>query len=276
MTGALGVDLGTTPVDEPITISALEFDVLWEHLRLAEMPLVLRVPSPGRTYTERRRLVAEVWQALEQRGLGQRLEVAPRLERLLRLLDNAEQEIDGRFGATRGVRLLVAATGDDAVFAVLSKHGLVLSEVPVTGLAREALSVLPVVGPGPGESITVRSSDLDAAAANSTTPEEFELELCRNHLRLRDASILRTMITGVRRQGQFGASARNRWGHRRRAPYVIGFFDTAAGRYLQLRVTAEDGQTWSTISPADNRLLIQQLSDLLTEVTTTATNEPHR
>jgi hypothetical protein len=276
VTGVLGVDLGASPVGEPIAITALEFDVLWEHLRLAEMPLVLRVPSPGRTYVERRQLIAEVWQALERRGLGRRLALAPRLERLLRLLENPDREIDGRFGATRGVRLLVAATGDEAVFAVLSKRGLVLSEVPVTGLAREALSVLPAVGPGPGESITVPSEDLDAAATNATTPEDFELELCRRNLRLRDASVLRTMVTGVRRQGQFGASARNRWGHRRRAPYVVGFFDTDRGRYVQLRRQAEDGQTWSTISPADNRLLTQQLTELLTDVTTSAAEERRR
>lgn len=269
MTGALGVDVDAGP----ITISALEFDVLWEHLRLAEMPLVLRVPSPGRTFVERRQLTADVWQALERRGLGRRLGLDPRLERLLRLLENPDQEIDGRFGATRGVRLLVAATGDEAVFAVLSKRGLVLSEVPVTGLAREALSVLPPVGPGPGESITVPSEDLDAAAANATTAEDFELELCRRNLRLRDATVLRTMVTGVRRQGQFGASARNRWGHRRRAGYVVGFFDTDGGRYLQLRRRAEDGQTWSTISPADNRLLIQQLTDLLAGVRASAAEE---
>ena len=60
MTGVLGRERGDLPAAEPITISALEFDVLWEHLRLAEMPLVLRVPSPGRTYTERRELVAHV------------------------------------------------------------------------------------------------------------------------------------------------------------------------------------------------------------------------
>lgn len=273
MTGVLGPDLGATPVREPITISPLEFDVLWEHLRLAEMPLVLRVPSPGRTHAERQQLTAEVWQALERRGLGRRLSVAPRLADLLRLLEHPDREIDGRFGATRGVRLMVAATGDDAVFAMLSRRGLVLSEAPVTGLAREMLSVLPAVGPGPGESITVRSSTLDAAAADAATPGDFELALCRQGVRVRDAGILRTMITGVRRQGQFGAAARNRWGHRRRAPHVVGFFDTNAGRYLQLRAAGEDGQLWSTISPADNRLLIRQLSDLLAGVTATAAEE---
>ncbi len=269
MTDVLGPSVGAAP----ITISPVEFDVLWEHLRLAEMPLVLRLPSPGRTYTERRQVTAGAWRALADRGLGTPSAVDDRLAQLMRLLAEPEREIDGRFGATRGVRLLVAATGDEAVFAVLSKRGLVLSEAPVTGLAREALSVLPVVGAGQGESITVRSSVLDAAAAEAATPEEFELALCRRGLRLRDATTLRMMLTGVRRQGQFGAAARSPRGHRRRARHVVGFFDTEGGRYLQLRAEAEDGEAWSTVSPADNRLLITQLTELLAAVTASAATE---
>jgi hypothetical protein len=272
VTGVLGRERGDLPAAEPITISALEFDVLWEHLRLAEMPLVLRVPSPGRTYTERRALIAQAWQSLADRGLGRQLSVADRLAHLLRLLEYPDHEIDGRFGATKGVRLLVAATGDDAVFALLTKRGLTLSEIPVTGLAREALAALPSVPAGPGESITMRAEDLDAAAS-ATSAEAFELALCRRGLPVRDAGVLRTMLSDVRRQGQFGAAARNRWGHRRRAPHVIGFFDTIAGRYLQLRQTAPDGIAWSTISPADTRLLVNQLSDLLAGITTSATEE---
>jgi EspG family len=273
VTGGLGTELGQVPVGAPITLSALEFDVLWAHLRLADMPLVLRVPSPGRTHIERRELAAGVWQALEQRGLGRPVSIDPRLEHLLRLLEAPEREIDGRFGATKGVRLMVAATADDAVFAVLSKRGLTLSEIPVTGLAREALSVLPAVPAGPGESITVRGTDIEAAARAATSPETFETELCRQGVRQRDAGVLRTMVGDIRRQGQFGASARNRWGHRRRAPHVVGFFDTDAGRYLQMRQTTHDGASWSTISPADSRLLVQQLSDLLADVTANAAEE---
>lgn len=253
-----------------ITVSPLEFDVLWEHLRLGELPVVLRVPSPGRTDEERDRLVARAWAALGERGLGGPAAVDQRLARLIRLLERPEREIDGRFGTSRGVRLLVAATGDDAVFAVLSRRGLVLAEAPVTGLAREALSVLPAVGPGPGESITVRSATLDAAAAVARTPAEFEQALCREGLRPRDAGLVRLMVTDVRRQGQFGAAARNRWGQRRRAGHVVAFFDTSAGRYLQLRTKADDGELWSTISPADHRLLTAQLTDLLADVTARA------
>ena len=270
MTAVLGAD----PATEPIEISALEFDVLWEHMRLAEMPLVLRVPSPGRTYTERRQLITSAWQSLTDRGLCDRkLAVREPLAHLLRLLESPDQEIDGRFGATRGVRLLVAATGDDAVHALLTKRGLMLSPIPVTGLAREALSALPNIPAGPGESITVRADDLDAAATDATNADAFELALCRRDVSLRDASALGRMLGNVRRQGQFGASARTRWGHRRRAPHVIGFFDTDAGRYLQLRQTTPDGVAWSTISPADTRLLVTQLTDLLAAVTTSAAEE---
>jgi hypothetical protein len=273
VTGVLGREQGDLPAAEPITISALEFDVLWEHLRLAEMPLVLRVPSPGHTDTERGELVAQAWRSLADRGLGRPLTVPDRLARLLRLLEYPDREIDGRFGATKGVRLLVAATGDDAVFALLTKRDLTLVEIPTTGLAREALAALPSVPAGPGESITMRAEDLDAAAASATSPEAFESALCRRGLSTRDAAVLRTMLGNVQRQGQFGAAARNRWGHRRRAPHVIGFFDTAAGRYLQLRQTAPDGTAWSTISPADTRMLTSQLSDLLTGIIATATEE---
>jgi ESX secretion-associated protein EspG len=264
---------GADPAAEPIAISAVEFDVLWEHLRLGEMPLVLRVPSPGRTYAERRELSASAWQALTERGLCHRRSVGDRLANLLRLLESPNQEIDGRFGVTKGVRLLVAATGDEAVFALLTKHGLTLSEIPVTGLAREALAALPAVPAGPGESITVRAADLDAAATEAAEPDAFELALCRRGLSQRDASTLRRMLGNVRRQGQFGASARTRGGHRRRAPHVIGFFDTDAGRYLQLRQTTADGVAWSTVSPADTRLLTTQLADLLAGITASAAAE---
>lgn len=255
---------------EAVTLSAVEFDVLWEHLRLEPMPLVLKVPSPGRTYTERRELTAQVWQNLEARGLGRPVGLDPRLDRLLRLLEKPEREVDGRFGATRGVRLLMAATGDDAVFAVLSKHGLALSEAPATGLAQQALSVLPAVGAGPGGSVTLRADDVDAAGRDAATPEAFEVALRERGVRSADAALMRAMITQVRRQGQFGASARSRRSHRHRAPYVVGFFDTTGGRYLQLRRRSSDGEVWSTISPADNRLLTRQLSDLLAEITAEA------
>src|SRR5216117_965383 len=102
--------LGEPSVTEPVTINALEFDVLWEHFALDAMPLVLRVPSPGRTDAERARFVRQAW-----RGLGRPIDLDPRLGRLLFLLRRPDREIDGRLWVGRPLRLFVAATGDEAV-----------------------------------------------------------------------------------------------------------------------------------------------------------------
>jgi hypothetical protein len=255
----------------PVTLSTLEFDVLWEHLGLGEMPLVLMVPSPGRTRGERAVLVDRAWRSLADRGLGRPSGVDPEVDRLLRLLARPGQEIDGRLWIRlRSQRLLVGGSGADAVFATLADDQLSMRPAAASGLAREALSVLPTGPAGPGESVTLPSADLEAAAAHSATPEEFERQLVARGVRAQDAIALRTMVTKARRQGQFGASARDRWGRRVRAQRVISFFDNPKGRYLQLRRTAPSGETWSTISPADHRLLLGQLDELLTEAATQA------
>jgi hypothetical protein len=250
----------------PITVSRLEFDVLWESLALGEMPLVLKVDSPGRTHTARRRLVDDAWRAMENRGFARPAEEYERLAGLVRLLARPDREIDGRlwFGKKIGsIRVLVAASGADAVAATLSTDGLTIREAAATGLAREALAVLPSLAAGTGESVTVPSRQLEAAAQNAATPTEFETALCHHGVRVRDAAMLASMMMRLRRHGQFGAATRDRWGHRTRAQRVVSVFDTRAGRYLQTRSIAEpDAEPWTTVSPADQRLLISQLDEL--------------
>jgi len=260
-----------TPVFEPetdqaVTISALEFDVLWEHLGLRTMPLVLKVPSPGRTYTERAELVDQVWRALAERDLGHRGGLDGQLESLLCLLDHPDREVDGRFGVNRSVRWLAVSRGDAAALATLDRRGLTLRPAAASGLAREAVSGLPAIPPGPGESITLPSAALDAAATTAGSPDDFQDALIDQGIRPRDAGVLRDIVLGVKRQGQFGAAARDKWGKRHRANRVIGFFDNENGRYLQLRRPGPDGSEWTTISPADNRLIAHELADVLDEI----------
>ncbi|MER7078755.1 ESX secretion-associated protein EspG, partial [Saccharopolyspora kobensis] len=61
---------------------------------------------------------------------------------------------------------------------------------------------------------------------------------------------------------------RDRFGRRVRADRVVGFFDTAHGRYAQLRRESPSGDVWSTIAPADARRLNGHLEELLTEIST--------
>ncbi|MER7013911.1 ESX secretion-associated protein EspG [Saccharopolyspora sp. NPDC000359] len=251
-------------------LSALEFDVLVEHLELETMPLVLKVPSPGRTHTERAQLVDSAWRSLGERGLGRPTDVDPELERALRLLARPEREVDGRLWLERSVRVLAAADGEEAVLVVKDGDQLSLRSAAASGLPREAISVLPPLPPGPGRSVSLRSGDLDAAAQEAgNNVEQLTSALQRRGTRADDAEALTAMIAGVGARGQFGAAARDRFGRRVRAGRVVGFFDTAHGRYAQLRRESPSGDLWSTIAPVDARRLTAHLEELLAEVTPT-------
>jgi hypothetical protein len=247
---------------DPVELSALEFDVLWEHYGLDQMPLVLKVPSPGRTDHERKRIVTGVWDDLGRRGLGTPGDPHPLLEHLLHLLRRADREIDGRLWLGAEVRLLTAATGDEAVLAVLSGGRLTLRPADSTGLPRFALSVLPAVPAGPGQSITLPTASFEAAAAEARKQEELAVALRARGVRDTDATTLAGMIGDIVGQGQYGSASRDRWGRRVRAARVISFFDTPAGRYLQVRRTGDGVEPWTTISPASPRRMLQHLTEL--------------
>ncbi|HET9141899.1 ESX secretion-associated protein EspG [Actinophytocola sp.] len=265
--------LGTEPeVDhDPVVISALEFDVLWEHLQLGSMPLVVKVPSPGKTYEERATLEQRAWSDLEGRGLGRPVAVHPEIDYVLRLLSRPEREVDGRAYVERGVRLIVAAAGNSAAIAVLAGDEVTLRRASGGNLAALAVELLPDRPAGTGQSVSLRSADFEAAAnAAGGTQQGFHAALLDRGVRPDDADALAGMIKDVHGTGNFGAAARDRLGRRLRADRVVSFFDTEDGRYVQIRRAAQDGVLWTTISPADSRKLIQHLDQLLTEITKTA------
>jgi hypothetical protein len=254
--------LGESRSDEALTITALEFDVLWEHLGLDAMPLVLRVPSPGRTDDERAKFVNHAWDSLSRRGLGSPVDLDPRLARLVFLLNRPEREIDGRMWIGSQLRLFAAATGDEAALATMVGSQLTLRSADASGLPRYALSVLPEAAGGPGQSITLRTADFEAAAREATDQARLAAELRDRGVRETDANDLAEMIGDVVHQGQYGSARRDKWGRRIRAGRVISFFDTKEGRYLQIRREAAGMEAWTTISPADPRRMLQHLTAL--------------
>ncbi|HEX7304412.1 ESX secretion-associated protein EspG [Lentzea sp.] len=260
-----GLDAGTSDTRDPVIISTLEFDVLWEHLGLETMPLVLKVPSPGKTREERRDVEDQVWRQLGARGLGGPRSLDPTLEDLLHVLDRPQQEIDARMWLNeRSVRVLAAGKGQAGVLAVLDGGQLVLRPAEADGLPREALTALPTAPAGEGHSITLPSADLDAAAASATTPEELA-EALRGHLRDDDALTLAEMVRDATNRGQFGAAARDKWGKRVRPDRVVAFYDSPKGRYLQMRRSSDGQPPWSTITPVDYRRMHHHLVELLAE-----------
>ena len=253
---------------EPITLSALEFDVLWEHLRLGQLPLVVKVPSPGKTFEERARLEERAWADLEGRGLGRPVELNADIENILSVLAKPDREVDARaYAGGRHVRVLAAATDERAAVAELCDGEVRLRHASATGLPAAALAVLPPLAPGPGQSVTLRTEDFEAAARGAEgTHEGFHKSLLEHGIRADDAGPLAEMIKDVAGTGNFGAAARDKFGRRRRADRVVSFFDTEDGRYVQIRRPAPDGTQWTTISPADPRNLTHHVDELLTEI----------
>ncbi|WP_198943117.1 ESX secretion-associated protein EspG [Actinophytocola xanthii] len=252
---------------EPIAISALEFDVLWEHLGLGQIPLVVKVPSPGKTFEERARLEEGAWTALEQRGLGRPVDTHPEIEDILRLLAKPEREVDVRAFAGRNVRALAAAVGDSAAVAELSDGQVTLRRASATGLAGAALLALTSQPAGPGRSVTLPTAEFEAAAnAGGGSREAFNEALLARGVRADDATALSEMIKDVTGMGNIGAAVRDKLGRRRRADRVVSFFDTEDGRYVQIRRPAQDGSLWTTISPADARKLTHHVEELLHEI----------
>lgn len=261
------ITLGTEVEREPISLSALEFDVLWEHLNLGAMPLVVKVPSPGKTDEERAELEEQAWSDLESRGLGRKVDLDPDIEPMLRLLARPDREVDGRTYVDRGVRLLAGSVGDEAALVVLSQGQLTLRRASAANLAGAAFGVLPARPAGSGRSVTLRSEDFEAAANDaSRTRDGFRAALRTRGVRADDADALTEMIDDVKATGNFGAAARDRLDRRMRADRVVAFFDTDDGRYVQIRRKSADGNLWTTISPADSRKLVHHIDELLTEI----------
>lgn len=253
---------------EPITLSALEFDVLWEHLRLGALPLVVKVPSPGKTLEERARLEEKAWADIEGRGLGRPVELNPDVENILSALATPDREVDARVYADgRHVRVLAATTGERAGLAELCDGEVRLRHASATALPAAALAVLPALKAGSGQSVTLRTEDFEAAARGAAGLREgFHKSLLERGIRADDATALTEMIKDVGATGNFGAAARDKFGRRRRADRVVSFFDTEDGRYVQIRRPAPDGTQWTTISPADPRNLTHHVDELLTEI----------
>ncbi|MBE9375184.1 ESX secretion-associated protein EspG [Saccharopolyspora sp. HNM0983] len=257
----------TAPHDtRGVQLSALEFDVLNEHLALDTVPLVLKVDSPGRTRQERAELVGTAWDALTARGLVGSREPDPEIERALRLLARPDREVDARIWSGGSVRVLAAAqdSAAEGVLVIKRDDALTLRPAAPGGLAREALSVLTGAPAGPGRSVSIPSTALDeAASAAGDDVSRLPQELQRRDVRGDDAQELARMVAAPTATGQFGAAVRNRSARRVRAGHVVGFFDTAQGRYLQLRRSSPSGQPWSTVAPVDERTLLGHVSELL-------------
>lgn len=250
-----------------VVLSTLEFDVLWESERLPARHVALDVPSPGRTHTERAELVRTAFSDLQQRGLAKNDRAVPELADWLNLLAHPQQSIDSWVWTDHQISSLAVTGGGTGLLAVVEPTEVWLIPARDTAIAEAAVSITGVMPAGRGYSVSVATDLLIAADARSQgSVPELARTLKESGVPASDANTLGTMLTGMGTRGQFGAERRQRDQHVRRADRVVAFHDTPDGRYGYVAKTNTSGQSWSTITPADNIMLAAWVRELLDEV----------
>ncbi|HEX2299055.1 MAG TPA: ESX secretion-associated protein EspG [Pseudonocardiaceae bacterium] len=260
------------PAQHGYLLSHPEFDVCREVLGIEEFPVVLRLPSPGATHEERRRIVRSGLDGLRSRGLADDRGLHPGLAGLLQLLARPAAMVDARVLGPQGRRFALGgmAAGTAGV-AVIDSGGVRISETSPYRLAAEVAAVAGPGTAGPGESVSVPTETLLAVgAAAGTDPRRLTDGLLRAGVDEHAATVLVQMCTDIGGRGQFGAEAVGpQGGARHRASRVVAFHDTPQGRYLQLRRAGYGGgPEWSTITPCSPAQLSAQIQELLDEVRT--------
>jgi hypothetical protein len=246
------------PSTNTVTLSAVEFDVVWRSAGLGGPPAVLRLVSPGRTHTARRRIEAEVWAALGERRPGWGAGADPDLERLLHLLAEPAIRVEVRAWGTATIRAALAGGTDDAVLAQRSGDAVVLT--PCTSLAGAAVGVLGTARPGPGRAAVVAAVDLEGALRRPTSAG-LRTDLVDRGVDPAEAGLIARMLDGIDRRAQVSVLAPEHLGILRRAGEPLEVLDAPRGRYLTTRCRGADGTAWICVAPVDDRRLHHRLSE---------------
>ncbi|ANY07528.1 ESX secretion-associated protein EspG [Pseudonocardia sp. HH130630-07] len=247
-------------------MSGAEFDVVWEHLGLGALPVALRLPSPGRTFAERRRVTAAGLDGLRGRGLAGPGGTEPALVRLLGLLARPARQLElrGWFGSP--LRAIAAERDDDGVLVVHTGGRVTISAAGTPAYA--ATSALPSLPAGPGPAIglptPVLAAVLDGTGTGTAAPADGlgpvpPVDAATGL----DAERLAALLRGPADRAQVCAVRFDRWGSPARLPGHVAVVDTRYGRYRLSRGPGpHGGAEWSTLAPADERSLPPQLAAL--------------
>jgi hypothetical protein len=246
-------------VGDELTLSHVEFDVLWEHLDLGRQPPVIAVSSPGATRRERAEIRAQALASLATKQVGDRV------ERMLRRLAAPEWEVDARIQQTgTGARswALIAKAHKATTLATLTDDGVTLQDLKNAHLPDEAARLLPPHPAGTGNSISVSAATLDTAATKAGGDPARLVRALSTELSKTDARTVADVLSKVTRQAHLGAAYNPPDGTRRRARHVVSVYDTPSARYLFTR-----RKDWVTLLPGTPTAITRQLEQLLDTIT---------
>jgi hypothetical protein len=253
-------------VERSVELTTLEFEVLWEQFRYDEPPVILRMPSPGRTEQERREIVWSTLDGIQAKGLGRPGEFNPLMVQLMANLNRPKKELDARFYQVGTTKIVGAVQDQQATIAILQGNTVTMKPASVTGVVHDIVTMLPKVPAGKGQSVSIQTSKFEKAAEGARTRALFQANLIDQGTREDDARNLTEMIGDISAQGQFGAAARDQWGGRKRADHIVGYWESNEGRYIQIKRTAPDGTAWTTFSPADHRRIEQHVRTMFEQI----------
>ncbi|QFU94461.1 ESX secretion-associated protein EspG [Amycolatopsis sp. YIM 10] len=250
-----------------LVLSALEFDMLWEAQGLPERHVALDVPTPGHTHAERAALVERAWRTLADKRLARGRRADGELLDMLNLFARPKVGIDVWVWAEREIHGLAVSVGSDALLGVVDGDEVWLIPTRDSSLAEAAVSVTGELNPGVGRSVSLPHDVLVEADADARGDAKALVTALEDRgIPLWQCQELAGMLIGTVARGQFGVERQGRDGTMRRAPRVVAFHDTDAGRYLFQLARNTDNRNWATVAPADNALLAQRVWELMEEV----------
>lgn len=251
-----------------IELSNQAFYEAWQHFKLGTPPITLNVLPEGVLEDERRAAQRRAHEELRRHGLGD-FDKEDILHGVFLPLHRYERCFDISYrhkfsGQEQKLAGMVASAGNAATLAVRSHTSIRLVRLRAESMVRALLSVLPELQAGSGKAVSLRSAQLDAAAAKAGESDRAMADgLSRNGVKREDARLLVDMAGGDRLGfAQVGASIMDGQGKRARAPMVTNCFATAKGWYL-IEETRRSGEPWTTIAPIDKQRLAPRIEQLM-------------
>lgn len=245
------------------TLSLAAVDILAEALGVDCRRYPFQLPGIGDFVDDRVRIANAVFADLARRGLvtGERLD--PAVADGLRLMSRYRVAIAvmGTLDDESGLYARVSADSEHGLLVVQKGQRFRFDFVRPESLARTAVGLLPRLGPGHGQSVTVTAKPVAPQEKHAGYGREVRPARTTSQAQLVAAQeMLRKTRTGA---GYFVVSAMDREGRETRAP-GLSWLDTEDGRYMA-QAHPDDGG--GTFAPADTVRLVRQLEDLMSSLT---------
>jgi hypothetical protein len=247
---------------ETFTLSLAAVDIVTEGLGVDCRRFPFQLPGIGDFVEDRVRIAQAVFADLGRRGLVRGEKLDPAVAEGLRLMARYRVAIAvmGTLDDESGLYARVCADGDRGLLVTQEGQMFRFEFVRPESLARTAVSLLPRLRPGHGQSVTITTGSV----ATAEKPEGFSRPVrparTASQSQLAAAQeMLRKPRTGA---GYFVVSAMDSNGRETRAP-GLSWLDTEEGRYM---AQAHPGEGGGTFAPADTIRLVHQLDDLMASV----------